>query len=36
MLQWKTKAATVVLVALLLSASALVANFTWALLNFTW
>ena len=36
MLQWNTKTALVVMVALLIALSALVGNFTWEFTNFTW
>ena len=36
MLQWNSKISVVVLVALLVAAAALLANFTWAVDNFTW
>lgn len=36
MLHCNSKTATLVVVAFLVALSALVANFTWALTNFTW
>jgi uncharacterized membrane protein YwzB len=36
MLQWNTKTAMVVMVALLIALAALFGNFTWDYTNFTW
>jgi hypothetical protein len=36
MLQWKSKVLAVLLVSLLVAASSVLGNFTWALFNFTW
>ena len=36
MLQWNSKISAVVLLAVLIALAGLLANFTWALDNFTW
>ena len=36
MLNWNSKLTVVVLVALLVALAAVVGNFSWALLNFSW
>jgi hypothetical protein len=36
MLQWNSKISAVVLLAVLIALAALLANFTWAVDNFTW
>jgi hypothetical protein len=36
MLQWNSKVTAIVMVALLVALASQLANFTWALTNFTW
>ena len=36
MLQWNTKTALVLMVAVLIALAALLGNFTWEFANFTW